>query len=97
MTSTKQQTFGFSSHNGRRIVGKFDGGDISSDGGLMLVREADRHLGLTHAVARLIEDGRQAGKVVHQIPTMIRQRVYGMCTGDEDLNDFEQLRHDTLW
>mgnify|MGYP005857958531 CR=1 FL=1 len=63
----------------------------------MLVREADRLLKLTHAVARQVHDARQAGKVTHQVATMIRQRVYGMCTGEEDLNDFEELRHDPLW
>lgn len=97
MTSIEQQSFVFSSNNGRRIVGKFDGGDISSDGGLMLVREVDRRLKLTQQVSRLIDDPRQRGKIRHQAATMIRQRVYGMCTGDEDLNDFDELRHDPLW
>jgi len=97
MTSIEQQSFGFSSANSRRIAGKFDGGDISSDGGLMLVREADRKLKLIDQVSRLFEDSRQAGKVRHHARTMIRQRVLGMCTGDEDLNDFEELRHDPLW
>ena len=63
----------------------------------MLVREADRKLKLTQKIAKLFEDPRQPGKVKHQIETMIRQRVFGMCTGDEDLNDFEELRHDPLW
>jgi hypothetical protein len=97
MTLEEQQSFGFSSNNGRRIMGKFDGGDISSDGGLMLVREADKGLGLTRKVAKLIKDPRQPGKVVHETRTMLCQRVYGMCTGDEDLNDFEELRFDPLW
>lgn len=86
-----------SQKNGRRIKGKFDGGDISSDGGLMLVREADRRLSLTAGVAALVKDTRQSGKVVHEVQTMIRQRVYGMCSGNGDLNDFDQLRNDPLW
>jgi len=97
MIPQEQQSFGFSSNNGRRISGKFDGGEISSDGGLMLIREADRRLKLTAAVAKAMEDTRQQGKVRHEAVTMIRQRVYGMCSGDEDLNDFEDLRHDPLW
>ena len=97
MTLEEQQSFGFSSTNGRRVAGKFDGGDISSDGGLMLVREADRKLKLIEKVAKLFDDKRQSGKVRHQVKTMMRQRVLGMCTGDEDLNDFEELRNDPLW
>src|SRR5690606_39297093 len=63
----------------------------------MLVREADRRLSLTAGVAALVKDTRQSGKVVHEVQTMIRQRVYGMCSGNEDLNDFDQLRNDPLW
>jgi len=63
----------------------------------MLVREADRKLRLIDKVAKLYEDWRQAGKVQHQAKTMIGQRVLGMCTGDEDLNDFDELRNDLLW
>lgn len=97
MTSIEHQSFVFSSNNDRRIAGKFDGGDISSDGGLMLVREADRRTRLIHKVGKLVVDSRQKGKVRRQSATMIRQRVYGMCTGDEDLNNFEDLRNDPLW
>jgi hypothetical protein len=97
MSLPEQQSFGFSSNKARRIVGKFDGGDISSDGGLMLVREAARRTRLIDKVARHVEDSRQRGKVRHEAATIIRQRVYGMCTGDEDLNDFEELRNDPLW
>ena len=97
MVSAEQQSFGFSSTLGRRVSARFDGGDVSSDAGLMLVREADRQLKLTSAVGKLVPDPRQAGKIRHQAVTMIRQRVYGMCAGQEDLNDFDELRADPLW
>jgi hypothetical protein len=69
---------------------------VSSDGGLLLVREADRRLGLIRSIARRLDDGRQEGKVRHSMATMLRQRVMGLCAGWEDLNDAEQLRDDTV-
>ncbi len=69
---------------------------MSSDGGLLLVREADRRLGLIRSIARRLDDGRQEGKVRHSMATMLRQRVMGLCAGWEDLNDAEQLRDDTV-
>jgi hypothetical protein len=86
----------FSRSRQRAIEGNFDGGQVSSDGGLLLVREADRKLGLIRSVARRLHDPRQEGKVQHAVETMLRQRVMGLCAGWEDLNDAEQLRHDTV-
>ncbi len=76
--------------------GPFDGGEVSSDGGLILVREVDRRLGLIKAVARRLSDTRQKGKVRHEVQTLISQRVMGLCAGWEDLNDVEQLSKDPL-
>jgi hypothetical protein len=79
---------------GRRVEWSFGGGDISSDGGSLLVSAIDRRLGLTRAAARVIQDGRQTGKVVHSKIEMLRQRVYGLALGYDDLNDHGDLRHD---
>ena len=87
---------GFSRVNGRRIQADFDGGDISTDGGLLLVEQVDRKLGLTGKVAKRLEDNRQAGKVRHESEAMLRQRVYGLSAGWEDLNDSGQLRNDSM-
>ncbi len=87
---------GFSRVNGRRIQADFDGGDISTDGGLLLVEQVDRKLGLTGKVAKRLEDNRQAGKVRHESEAMLRQRVYGLSAGWEDLNDSAQLRNDSM-
>lgn len=97
MTLQEQFSFDYSSTKGRRIRGSFDGGQISSDAGLMLLREADRSSGLTKAVGGKIKDQRQGGKILHKAETMIRQRIYGMCSSNEDLNDFDHLREDPLW
>ena len=74
----------------------FTGGQVSSDGGLLLVREVDRKLALIRRVARRLSDERQGGKVVHANETMLRQRVMGLIAGWEDLNDAQTLRTDPV-
>lgn len=74
----------------------FTGGQVSSDGGLLLVREVDRKLDLIRRVARRLSDERQGGKVVHANETMLRQRVMGLIAGWEDLNDAQTLRTDPV-
>jgi len=86
----------FSRVKSRRIKVDFDGGEISSDGGILLLEKVDKKLGLTRQVAKRLEDNRQSGKVLHETEAMIRQRVYGLSAGWEDLNDSAQLRHDSL-
>lgn len=74
----------------------FSGGHLSSDGGVLLLRETDRHLGLCDKLARCFNDTRDKRFVEHSLPVMIRQRVLGLALGYEDLNDHEQLRTDPL-
>ena len=86
----------FSSTKGRQVEADFTGGQVSSDGGLLLAREVDRKLGLIRGVASRLSDERQSGKVVHEAETMLRQRVMGLIGGWEDLNDAQTLRHDPV-
>ncbi|GGO76323.1 hypothetical protein GCM10011348_03250 [Marinobacterium nitratireducens] len=79
---------------GRKIEANFDGGDITSDAGVILLRQLDRELGLTRSIARKITDPRSPSHCRHQAQTMIQQRVYGLALGYEDLNDHKTLRHD---
>lgn len=82
---------------GRRVVqAAFDGGDIVSDGGVMLVREVDRRLGLTNAAAAVFADGRRAASVRHTVRDMLTQRVYALCCGNEDVSDHNELRRDLV-
>lgn len=82
---------------GRRVVqAAFDGGDIVSDGGVMLVREVDRRLGLTKAAAAAFTDNRRAASVQHSVRDMLAQRVYGLCCGWEDVSDHNDLRGDVV-
>lgn len=82
---------------GRRVIeASFDGGDLSSDGGLMLLRRVDERIGLTRAVAAVFSDARDPAKITHRLRDLIAQRLYGLCCGYEDLNDHDTLRADLL-
>ncbi len=80
---------------GRRVVeGRFDGGSMTSDAGVMLLGTTDRKLGLIAAAARCIADPRNPALITHGVMDMLRQRVYGLALGWEDLNDHSALRQD---
>lgn len=80
---------------GRRVVeASFDGGDIVSDGGVLLLRQVDRHIGLSRAAAAALDDGRRSASVHHGMQAMVAQRVYGLCCGWEDVTDHNWLRND---
>lgn len=80
--------------DGRRVEADFAGGDMTSNGGVLLLRAADRYLGLTAAVARGLVDPRRGPRIRHSLLDQLRQRVYGIALGYEDLNDHDALRHD---
>lgn len=94
MTDCTQETMRFPACRKRVVAARFDGGHVTSNGGALLLRQADRDLGLTAAVARRLPDRRQSGKVRHRVLDMLRQRVFGIALGYEDLNDHAVLRHD---
>jgi hypothetical protein len=82
---------------GRRVIdADFSGGDLSSDGGLLLLRQIDRHLGPSRAAAAAIPDPRDPERIRHGLRDMLAQRLYGLCCGYEDLNDHKTLRDDVL-
>ena len=80
----------------RAVEAAFEGGDISSDGGVLLLRKLDRRLGLLDAVARVLIDPRDPARVEHTVGGMLKQRVFGLVQGYEDLNDHATLRQDVL-
>ena len=86
----------FQAVGGRQIVARFDGGQLSSDGGGLLLREVNRRTGLLKDFAACFRDYRNPRLVEHSLGTLIRQRVMGLALGYEDLNDHDQLRHDPL-
>jgi hypothetical protein len=80
----------------RRVEANFDGGEVSSDGGLLLLRKLERRVGLIDAVARGLADPRDPERIRHELVDMLRQRVFGLVQGYEDLNDHAALRNDVL-
>lgn len=82
---------------GRRLISAaFDGGDLSSDGGLLLLKRVDERIGLTRAVAAALDDSRDPDRITHPLRDLLAQRIYGLCCGYEDLNDHAALRDDVL-
>ncbi len=82
---------------GRRVIeANFDGGELSSDGGLMLLRRLDERIGLTRTVAAVFSDGRDPARITHRLRDLLAQRLYGLCCGYEDVNDHDTLRSDLL-
>jgi hypothetical protein len=81
---------------GKTIIASFDGGSLSSDGGLLLLRQVDKKLGLTKRLAGCIRDGRDQSKVVLSIAEMLSQRVFGIAAGYEDCNDHDTLKSDPM-
>lgn len=80
----------------RTVVASFDGGTLSSDGGVLLLAEVDRRLGLLEQFAACFKDHRNPDLVEHSLEELLRQRVFGLALGYEDLNDHDELRSDPL-
>ena len=81
----------------KEIVGDFDGGLISSDGGLMLLKKLDEQLGLTERLAAAVADERDPNRIKHPLEEMFAQRIYQIACGYEDCNDADQLRSDPVF
>ena len=94
MTECTQTALQFPGFSRRKIDVSFNGGDITSNGGVQLLRWADERTGLIKAAARAIGDSRQRKSCTHALESLVRQRVYGLSLGYEDLNDHEALRAD---
>ena len=78
----------------RTIHVNFDGGDVSTNGGSVLLKAVDDKLGLLDKVAKVFVDKRDQSHVKHQLANLIKQRVFGIACGYGDLNDHQQLRLD---
>jgi hypothetical protein len=82
---------------GRRdVIGRFDGGRITSDGGGLLLREVDTRIGLLERLAGCFNDYRNPNAIEHSVSALVAQRVYGLALGYEDLNDHDVLRKDSV-
>ena len=92
-TATQLQ---FAPFKRRQIAAEFSGGDVSSDGGVLLLRQLERRLRLLERAASVLTDPRDPERITHSVTDMLKQRVFGLCLGYEDLNDHTELRRDVL-
>jgi Transposase DDE domain group 1 len=95
-TECSADLFGFTPVEGRKVVAAFDGGQMTSDAGAMLLGATDKQIRLIERFAGCFTDYRMADLVEHTVPSLVGQRVFGIALGYEDLIDHDQLRHDPV-
>ena len=93
-TECTPRLFEFEAVERRAVVAGFDGGDITSNAGALLLGQVDRGLGLVRRFAECFTDRRDARYVEHSVETLVGQRIFGLVLGYEDLNDHDELRRD---
>jgi hypothetical protein len=86
--------FSFPAVERKKITAAFDGGRITSDGGVMLLAQAERRLGIADQLARVIPDERDADRVTHLLADILRARILAIACGYEDADDLDRLRFD---
>jgi len=82
---------------GKPIIARFDGGSLSSDGGLLALREVEARLGVARRLAACIDDPRAPERIQHSLAEILRFRLLMIAAGYEDGNDADSLRHDPLF
>jgi hypothetical protein len=88
------EAFGFPAVGRKKVAAAFDGGRITSDGGVMLLAAAERRLGIAQQLAALIADARNPLLVTHRVEDILRARMLAIACGYEDANDLDHLRTD---
>ena len=95
-TQCIQEQMVFQQVGRREVIGRFDGGTISSDAGGVLLREVERRCEILKRLAGCFRDYRDPERIEHRVEELIKQRVYAIALGYEDLNDHDRLRHDVV-
>ena len=96
MTECISSSFAFQDLGSREVHAAFDGGRITSDGGAWLLREIDQKFRFLERFAACFTDHRDPDLIEHPLVDLLKQRVFGLCLGYEDLNDHDRLRLDPL-
>lgn len=94
MTECKSKSLYFTRARRRQVVADFDGGRLTTDAGILLLREVDREIGLIDAINECIPDPRDPRFTIHEQREMLAQRIFSIALGYEDLNDQQTLRDD---
>jgi hypothetical protein len=95
-TDCLHQSLPFDNLGARTVVADFSAGQVSSDGGLLFLRQLDLSLGLTRKLSRCFGDRRDPDAIEHTVQELTAQRLLALAVGYEDLNDHQQLRLDPL-
>jgi len=95
-TECSERSFDFQPLVTRQVTARFDGGTITSDAGGLLLRELEAKTGLLANLARCFDDFRDPELIEHTVEELLKQRVFALALGYEDLNDHDQLRADPL-
>src|SRR5437764_11075260 len=96
MTECNPKAVEFHALGSREVLAHFDGGDITSDAGGLMLREVEQRTGILKKFADCFVDYRNREAIEHSVGDLVAQRVYGLCLGYEDLNDHDQLRADPV-
>src|SRR5258708_29843688 len=94
MTDDTMLPFSFPAVSRKKITAAFDGGRLTSDGGVMLLAMADRRIGVAEKLSRVFPERRDPARIVHSRAEMIRARMFAIACGYEDGNDLDRLRND---
>ena len=86
--------FTFPSVRGKKLTAAFDGGRLTSDGGILLLAQAARRLGIADKLAAVIPDRRDPSRVVHPLPEILLARILAIACGYADADDLDHLRAD---
>src|SRR3954465_13114116 len=86
--------FAFPSVRSKKLTAAFDGGRLTSDGGILLLAQAARRLGIADKLAAVIPDRRDPSRVVHPLPEILLARILAIACGYEDADDLDHLRAD---
>jgi hypothetical protein len=96
MTECKPKSIEFHALGSREVVAHFDGGDITSDAGGLILREVELRTGIVKGFAACFVDYRKPEWIEHPLEDLVAQRIYGLSLGYEDLNDHDELRADPM-
>ena len=94
MDEATELCFWFPAVGRKKVTAAFDGGRIASDGGVMLLSQADARLGLCERLAGALSDDRDQDRVAHSLASIVQARVFAIACGYEDGNDLNALRFD---
>ena len=95
-TECRKAQLEFHGLNRRQVIGQFDGGEISSDGGGVLLREVEKRTHILRRLSQCFIDHRNPERIEHTVETLIKQRVMAIALGYDDLNDHDELCRDSL-